>query len=153
MLVPKRLLKILAAFVWYGGGVVLLRKAVVLLFEAETLRPDSVWPVIAVGAGVAIGMIKARLIFMKACRRNLSRIDGLEQPRLWLFFRPRFFLLLAIMIAAGVTMSRTAHGNFSYLIGVATLDLTIATALLSSSIVFWREGQTDEQKDAGPQGR
>jgi len=135
----KRTLKILAAVVWYVGGIMLVRKAIILLNETESLRPDDIWPVFAVVGGVAVGAVKGRLLFNKACRKNLARIDALERPRWWLFFRPRFFLFLALMIAAGITLSRTAHGNYPFLIGVATLDITIATALLSSSIIFWRE--------------
>jgi hypothetical protein len=139
MLGSRRTLKVLAAAVWYVGGIMLVRKGVILLIEAETLRPGGFWPQVAVGGGVAIGLIKERLLFSKACRRNLARIDALDRPMLWLFFRPRFFLFLALMILAGVTLSRTAHGNYPFLIGVAMLDFTIGTALLSSSVVFWQE--------------
>jgi hypothetical protein len=132
-------LKILAAAVWYVGGIMLVRKAVILLAEAEALRPDGNWPLFAVIAGVAVGLVKARFLFNKACRKNLARIDGLERPMLWGFFRPRFFFFLALMILAGVTLSKTSHGNYPLLIGVAALDLAIATALLASSAVFWRE--------------
>jgi hypothetical protein len=129
----------LAAMVWYIGGIMLIRKAVLLLFEAESLSPQSVWPELAVGAGVAIGLIKARFIFKRACRRNLARIDSLERPVWWQFFSLRFFPFLALMIIAGATSSRLAHGHYPYLIGVAMLDITIGTALLSSSLVFWKE--------------
>ncbi|MGD2077655.1 MAG: hypothetical protein PVH18_04705, partial [Chloroflexota bacterium] len=60
-------------------------------------------------------------------------------PQLWQFFRPRFFLMLAIMILAGATMSRLAAGHYPSLIGVATLDLSLAIALLGSGIIFWRQ--------------
>jgi len=137
--VNRRTLKILAAVVWYVGGIMLVRKAIILLIEAESLRPDGVWPVVAVVSGIAVGAAKGRFLFNKACRKNLARIDAMERPRWWLFFRPPFFLFMALMITAGVTLSRAAHGNYPFLIGVATLDITIATALLSSSIIFWKE--------------
>jgi len=35
-------------------------------------------------------------------------------------------------------MSKTAAGNFTLLLMVGTLDLSIAFALLTSSLVFWR---------------
>jgi hypothetical protein len=35
-------------------------------------------------------------------------------------------------------MSRAAAGNFTFLCLVGALDLSIACALLSSSIVFWK---------------
>lgn len=135
----KRALKVAAALVWYTGGILLASKAALLLQEAESLRPGWQWPVFSVVTGLAIGMVKETLIFRRACRRNLARIDALERPRVWSFFRPWFFFFLFLMIATGATLSRLAHGDFPLLIAVATLDLTIATALLASSTVFWSE--------------
>ena len=137
--VSKRVLKILAAAVWYVGGIMLVRKAVILLVEAESLRPDGGWPIFAVAVGVVVGLVKARFLFNRACRKNLARIDVLERPMIWGFFRPWFFFFLFLMILTGVTLSNKAHGNYPFLIGVAALDLTIATALLTSSVVFWKE--------------
>ncbi len=137
--VSRRTLKILAAVVWYIGGIMLVRKSIILLFEARTLRPGSEWIVFIVAVGIIVGVIKAVFIFRRSCRKNLARIDALDTPRIWLFFRPWFFFFLFLMIATGVTLSKTAHGNFPFLIGVATLDLTIGTALLTSSIVFWKQ--------------
>jgi hypothetical protein len=68
----------------------------------------------------------------------MARIDGLARPYPWQFFRPGFFVLLAIMISTGATLSRLAHGNSPFLISVAVLDLSIAVALLGSSFVFWQ---------------
>ena len=133
-------LNILAAAVWVLGGIVLLFKATELLAEASKLNPAHVWwPVIAAITGIVIGRIKAKFLFDKACKKNLDRIAALPNPKLWQFFRPGFFLALAIMIAAGATLSNLAYGNFPFLLAVATLDLTISVALLSSSIVFWQE--------------
>ena len=137
--VSRRTLKILSAVVWYIGGIMLVRKSIILLFEAQSLRPGSGWIVFAVAVGITVGIVKEMFIFRRSCRRNLARIDALETPRVWLFFRPWFFFFLFLMIATGVTLSKTAHGNFPFLIGVATLDITIGTALLSSSIVFWKQ--------------
>ncbi len=138
-----RSVKILAAIVWCIGGGVLLWKGSSLLTEADALNPQSIWPW-AVGAiGVAIGGVKARYLFSKACRKNLRRIDALERPRLWQCFRPRFFLFLAAMIAIGATLSRLAHGSYGFLIGVAILDLSIGTALLGSSFIHWQKKTCD----------
>jgi hypothetical protein len=43
------------------------------------------------------------------------------------------------MIIFGATVSRLAHGNYVFLLGVAILDIGIGTALLGSSVVFWRQ--------------
>ena len=139
MTVSARTLKVLAAIVWYTGGIVLLFKARSLLAEATRLQPQDWWPLAAIAAGVALGALKARFIFSPSCRRNLRRIDCLHRRRPWDFFRLGFFVFLLLMIAGGATMSRLAHGNYPFLIGVAVLDLTIATALIGSSYVFWKQ--------------
>lgn len=134
-----RTLKILAVLLWLIGGVMLIRKGGELIIEAYALNPESLWAWFAVALGITLGGLKAKYLFRKACKKNLIRIDALEQPKLWQFYRPNFFLFLALMITFGAMLSRLAHGNYSFLLSVAILDTSIATALLGSSIVFWQE--------------
>jgi hypothetical protein len=49
-------------------------------------------------------------------------------------------IFLAIIIPAGATMSKMAAGKFGWLCFVAALDLSIGTALLTSSLEFWKKG-------------
>ena len=137
--VSARSLNVLAALVWYVGGIVLLLKGGSLLAEAIALRPGLVWPWVAVGGGLLAGGLKARFLFSKSCKKNLARIAALERPRIWQFFRPGFFVALTAMILAGATLSRLAHDRYAFLLGVAALDLALAVALLGSSVVYWRE--------------
>jgi hypothetical protein len=134
-----RTLKILAVLLWVIGGVMLIRKASELIFEAYALRSTSPWVWFAIALGFLLGGLKAKYLFRKACKKNLARIDALQNPKLWQFYRPHFFLFLALMIGTGATLSRLAHGSFPFLLSVAVLDLSIATALLGSSVVFWQE--------------
>jgi hypothetical protein len=129
----------LAALVWYVGGIVLLSKGVSLLAEASLLHPGQNWPWFALVTGLVFGGLKARFLFGKSCGKNLARIAALNQPKIWQFFRPGFFVFLAMMILVGATLSRLAHDNYLFLIGVAILDLSIATALLGSSYIFWQQ--------------
>lgn len=133
-----RILNTLAAAVWIIGGVVLLLKARSLLIEAEHLRPGAIWPWVAVTVGLGVGVLKGRLLFIKACHKNLNRIAALDDPQLWQFYTIRFFIFLTLMISAGTALSRLAHGNYPFLLAVAALDLTIAVALLGSSFVYLR---------------
>jgi len=128
----------LAALVWLVGATVLLLKGVSLLAEAAALRPGLPWPGVAAGTALLLGGLKAKFIFSRSCEQNLARIAALDPPRIWQFFKPGFFVALAIMILAGATLSRLAHNHYFFLLGVAVLDLGIATALLGSSHVFWR---------------
>jgi len=137
--VSSRSLEVLAAIVWYGGGISLLLKGSSLLVEANALRPGQGWPWLAVVVGMLFGYLKARYLFSKSCQRNLNRIAALDRPRIWQFFRPGFFAALMIMIFIGVTLSRLAHNHYPFLIGVSILDLSIGIALLGSSYIFWQQ--------------
>jgi hypothetical protein len=137
--VSSRSLNVLAALVWYVGGFVLLLKGGSLLAEAVSLRPGLAWPWVAVGTALLAGGLKAKFLFSRNCERNLARIAALEQPEIWQFFRPQFFVALAAMILVGAALSRLANNHYPLLIGVAALDLALAVALLGSSLVFWRE--------------
>jgi hypothetical protein len=141
MTASTRTLNILAAFVWYVGGIVLLVKGFSLLAEAYSLKPEQYWPWLAVVVGPVIGSVKGKFVFRKSCLKNLARIDALNQPKIWQFFKPWFFLVLVIMILFGATMARLAHTqhNYYFLIGVAIVDIDIGIALLWSSYMFWKE--------------
>jgi uncharacterized membrane protein len=138
-IVPAHILHILAALVWYAGGMALLLKGGSLLVEAEAIHPERIWPWLAGAMALLLGVLKARFIFGRSIKRNLARIAALDRPRVWQFFSPGFFVALAVMIAAGTSLSRLAHGNYAFLIAVAVLDLAIAVALLGSSIVYWQQ--------------
>ena len=136
--VSHTILKFLAASIWYSGSFMLLRKGISLLLEAKAIHPDWLWPWLIVVGALLLGGVKARYLFNKSCRKNMVRIDALEHPQLWQIFRPGFFLMLALMIATGVMLSRLAHDRYLPLLFVALLDLSIGIALLASSIVFWQ---------------
>ncbi len=130
-------LKILAALVWLLGGVILIAKGISLLFDANTIQPGQIGPWLGLLLGILLGVLQAKYLFSNFGRKNLARIDGLNYPKLWQFFRPGFFLALALMIAVGVILSIMAVGNFIFLIGVAALDLVVGISLLGSIYVFW----------------
>ena len=79
-----------------------------------------------------------RNLFRKFCRRNVRRIAGLSQPKIWQLYRPRFYFFLSLMILAGATLSHVAGGRYILLIAVGWLDLTLAVALLVGSTGFWQ---------------
>ena len=136
--VSARTLKIFSAVVWYGGAISLIFKGGNLLAEAFALQPESAWPWGVVVAGVVFGGLKARYFFSRVCEKNLLRIESLERPKIWQFFRGRFFFFLMIMIVLGISLSRWAHHRYVFLLYVATLDLSIGVALVGSSYMFWK---------------
>jgi hypothetical protein len=139
LIVSNRILNILAAIVWYTGGIVLLLKGSNLLIEANTIKPEKYWPQLVAITGLFFGSLKARFLFNKSCQKNLNRIAALNRPRIWQFFRIRFFVALIVMITMSVILSGLVHNNYIILISVAILDLSISIALLGSSYVFWKQ--------------
>ena len=138
MKVSQRTLIIIAAIIWNGGGISLLLKGGALINNAYALNPQSMWTYLAPILGIIIGLLKGRFLFSRSCEKNIKRIRALDHPRNWQCFRPGFLIFLAIIIPTGAWMSRAAAGNFTFLCLVGALDLSIACALLSSSIVFWK---------------
>jgi hypothetical protein len=146
--VSARTLNIVAALVWYAGGTVLLLKGGSLLVEAEALELGRIWPWLAAILALFLGGWKARFIFGKSIKKNLARSAALDRPRIWQFFSLGFLVALAAMITAGATLSRLAHGNYALLIAVAVLDLSIAVALLGSSVIYWQQRAFSPQPTA-----
>ncbi|MCF7826670.1 MAG: hypothetical protein K9N29_08450 [Candidatus Marinimicrobia bacterium] len=133
-------LKILAAITWYLGVFILISKGSELAGDARELAPDQRGHGLAWIFGILIGMVKTRFIFIKSNKKNLARISALKDPKLWQFFRLRFFIALGLMVLLGAILSRVSQGNYFFLLSVATLDISIGTALLLSSWEFWRPG-------------
>jgi len=140
MYVSHQTLKILAAVVWYIGPIILFSKGAQLATDAHLLEPDSWGRSFSWLTGIIVGIIKTRYIFNKSNRKNLARIDALEKPRIWEFYKIRFFFALAAMVTLGAFLSRVSQGNHTFLVFVATLDISIGTALLLSSKLFWEQG-------------
>jgi len=138
MKITQRTVMITAAIIWYGGGISLLFKGGALINNAYTIDPQSLWTYIAPILGIMIGLLKGRFLFSKSFEKNIKRIKALADPRIWQCFRPGMLIFLAIIIPTGAWMSRAAAGNFTFLCVVGALDLSIACALLSSSMVFWK---------------
>lgn len=136
--VSQRSLKLLAALFWYGGSIALGLKACQLFVQAGSLKPEDGWLWMSIAGGFIVGGLKGELLFKRSCRTNLARIGALDNPRIWQFFRPRFFIFLTLMIVLGATLSRLAQDNYPLLISVAFIDLSVAVALLWSSRYFYK---------------
>jgi uncharacterized membrane protein len=129
---------IIAAIIWYTGGLVLIVKGSVLIKNAYLIDAQSIWTYLAPSLGIIIGMLKGRFLFSQSCKKNIRRINALVDPRLWQCYRPGMLIFLAVVIPTGAWMSRAASGNFASLCLVGALDISLACALLSSSMVFWK---------------
>ena len=130
--VSKKTLTVLSGIVWLSGAIVLLLKGASLFAQAIALKPNESWSWLAIAAAMLIGTVKAKYLFSKFCRKNLDRIDALDDPQLWQAFRPAFYIFLTAMVLLGATLSRLAIGNYPALMAVVILDISIGIALLGS---------------------
>jgi hypothetical protein len=149
MKISQRTLMITAAVIWYGGGISLLFKGGVLIKNVSAIDDQSIWTYLAPILGILIGLLKGRFIFSQSCEKNIKRIKALSDPHIWQCFKPGMLIFLALIIPTGAWMSRAAAGNLTFLGLVGTLDLSIACALLSSSIVFWKRKAFSSFVDSG----
>ncbi|MEH6469265.1 MAG: hypothetical protein V7725_06605, partial [Porticoccus sp.] len=134
-----RTLKSLAALTWYSGVVALLIKSTSLLLAAKKIHPEENWIWLAAFGGVVLGVIKAKYLFRRLCLKNLQRIDALEYPKFWNFYRIHFFIFLFSMVTLGSLLSRSAlaQGDYFMLLIMAFVELSVGMALLGSSNCFW----------------
>ena len=121
---------------WIVGAAFLLLKAATLFAQAIALKQSETPSWLAIVAGVLIGGVKAKYLFSWFCRKNLERIDKLDEPQLWQAFRPVFYVFLTAMLLLSATLSRLAIGNYTGLIALVILDISIGIALLGSMQPF-----------------
>jgi hypothetical protein len=80
MKISHRTLIIIAAIIWYGGGISLLFKGGALIKNAYTIDPQAIWTYIAPAIGIIIGLLKGGFLFSKSCEKNIKRIKALTDP-------------------------------------------------------------------------
>lgn len=132
----KQTLKRMAALVWFVGVVVLLLKSTTLFLQAIEEGVATPIVLVAIFGGILIGWFKAKLLFIKLCKKNLQRIRELNAPKIWQFYRSRFFFFLFLMILAGRYLPMLVQGSGVFLLLLAIVELSIATALCLSIHCF-----------------
>ena len=88
MHVSRLTLIIMAAFVWYSGGIALLFKGGALIKSAYLIDSQTLWTFTAPLLGIIAGLLKGKFLFSKSCRKNIKRIRALANPQVWQCFRP-----------------------------------------------------------------
>ena len=137
--VDRVTLKLLAKVVWYIGFFALSLKSYSLFAEAYSIDNNIYYLSSFLLIGVALSLLKTKYIFVSSCQKNLIRIENLENPKIWQFYRLRFFIFLIAVISLGAFLSRMASGEYWFLVSVGVIDMALALALLLSSRVFWEK--------------
>ena len=125
----KITLKYLASTVWYIGFVALSLKSYKLFREAYLIDDNMWYLMIFLTVGVLLGLVKTKYIFVHSYHKNMARIEALESPKIWQFYRVGFFIFLAGVISLGAFLSRMASENYWFLVSVGVVDMALALAL------------------------
>jgi hypothetical protein len=136
----KKRLKVLAFVVWYVGFVALSLKSYKLFKEAYLIDSNLSYIFLFLVIGFWLSVLKTKYIFIGSCQKNLARIEALENPKIWQFYRIGFFIFLVFVISLGAFLSRMASGDYWFLMGVGVVDMALALALFFSGFVFLKRG-------------
>ena len=131
--IPKRHLYFVAAWVWtFAGGMLLFRG--MHLFEASGY---NYWSLLA--ASLVGGLVFYRVLFSGISRKHVARILALpdERPCLFSFFNLRSYLLMGLMIAAGISLRKSGILPARVL---AVTYVTMGLPLFLSSFRFYHAG-------------
>jgi hypothetical protein len=134
----KKTLKNLALLVWYIGFIALSLKSYRLFNEAYTINNNLTYLIVFILLGFLLSLLKTKYIFTHSCKKNLQRIEQLEHPKIWQFYRVGFFIFLIGVISLGAFLSHQASGNYYFLVSVAVVDMALALALFFSGFEFFR---------------
>ncbi len=120
----------LAGFVWICVGVMLLILASSWLSNAANTNIA-----VFVAAGVVLALLVHHFGFLRIVNKNLKRILSMDGKKCLFAFIPwRSYLIIAVMIAMGIILRRSAIPK-QYL---AVLYIGIGLALILSSIRYMR---------------
>lgn len=127
--ISKSSLLLLAAMVWAFAGIMLLKRGVAAI-------PDSGWVLwIKVVGGLIAGLLFYFFMFIRISAKYIQRIKDLEGKRMpfYSFFNLRSYIMMASMIALGVTLRATGLVPMLYM---SVFYVVMGTPLLLSAIRF-----------------
>ncbi|HSP07177.1 MAG TPA: hypothetical protein VLR94_08370 [Acidobacteriota bacterium] len=104
--VTRKTLRYTAAFVWATAGGILLGRAV------PWLAAPGLATVVAGVSGLALGVLKSRLVFIPMAARNMERIEALsphkERISVFAFQAVHSYILIAVMITLGIVLRHSS---------------------------------------------
>jgi hypothetical protein len=130
--IPRRYLYISAALVWTFAGCMLLFRGVLLFMDDDYL----IWFRLIIS--LLAGMLFYMLLFSKISKKHTTRIAGiqLEKPCLFSFFNIRSYILMTLMITAGISLRKSGILPSVYL---SVIYVTMGIPLFISSFRFYYE--------------
>jgi len=128
--VSRHNLLFIAGLAWTTAGGILMWRGL----DYEVKHSHHLWLNILVG--IAIGIPFYIILFAKIARKHIKRIRGLSipYPCAFSFFNTRSYIMMMLMITAGIMLRRFDVVNREYLF---TFYIGMAIPLLISAIRFY----------------
>ncbi len=124
--VSRRTLMVTAAIAWAGVGLMLFLRG--LHWVAQPPRASAAKISVVLAVAVALGLIKARFVFLRLAKKNIARIRSLSPHKdricIFAFQAMRSYLLIIGMITLGILLRisplpRLYLGGIYVIIGLA----------------------------------
>lgn len=149
-IVKKEYLYWLAALVWYIGVIACGNTGYLLLLDAQNTYNNSdnemyimylCW-----SFSIFIGLLLSYILFIPILKKNLIRILSLENPKIYEFFRIRFWFML-IFFDGGIFICTTyfAKDSLSHAL-IGALDFSVCISLGISGILYITEWKSFHEK-------
>lgn len=120
-----------AAGMWLIG-------ASILLVRGTAYVHDRYWHAWALAAGLALGVVKARLLLDRVATKAVARIRERGRAHFFGFFSARSWLLVGTMMGGGMLLRRlVVHPNAIGAGIMGAIYIGVGTALLLADRVFW----------------
>jgi len=121
-----------AALMWLIG-------ASILLVRGLGYVHDRYWHAWALAAGLALGVVKSRVLLDRVARKAVARIQSRGRGQILGFFSLQSWLLIALMMGGGITLRRIFVHPGAIGAGIlGAIYIGVGTALLLADRVFWR---------------
>lgn len=129
--IQKKYLLLVAAMFWtFAGGMLLVRGFSILKFSTSVIVLEELGSIFA-------GILFYKYLFSKISMKHITRIQNIqeEKPCIFSFFNGRSYLLMSIMITAGVTLRLSGMVPIGYL---SLFYIAMGTPLLISALRFYK---------------
>jgi hypothetical protein len=136
--VSKRSLFLVAGCVWTMAGGILISRALLELWSIH----HYIW--IEILIGIAFGTIFYLILFARISKKHITRITliTIDNPCFFSFFNLRSYIMMAVMITAGILLRKLDLINHEILY---TFYLTMGIPLLVSAFRFfsrWKKNKS-----------
>jgi hypothetical protein len=128
--IQKKYLLLVAAVFWtFAGGMLLVRGFSILKFSTSAILLKELGSMFA-------GILFYTYMFSKISLKHITRIRDIqeERPCIFSFFNGRSYLLMSIMITAGITLRLSGLVPIGYL---SLFYIAMGTPLLISALRFY----------------